>query len=190
MLGFFCRIGSCGVRLGCRRFNCQRVQVAGLGQDRLPQRQRRCRLMPGVVVGAPQWRRAIKLLEYRDNHPRSIIHRCRVAPSVIGHQQLARLLGLGQEPSQSAIGAVIEQPAKTQQYMLRANGPNTLFNAPQRLAAQPKRDGFVFFAVGRRPRAIEHPIAGRLQQDDVVVLAQLRQTLDSALLAGKPGLAY
>ena len=53
------------------------------------------------------------------------------------------------------------------------------------LAAQAERDRFVLLAVGRGPRAIENPVARRLHQGDLVVLAQLCQPLHRPLLLGQ-----
>src|SRR5690606_20448438 len=43
----------------------------------------------------------------------------------------------------------------------------------------------VRFAVRRDPGAVEHAIAGRLQQDDAVMLTELRQALDRLLLCSQ-----
>ena len=177
------------MRLGGRGFDGQRVQVARLGQDGLAQRQRRSGLVPGIVVGAPQRRRAIELFEYRNDHPGRIIDRRRVTATVIGHQQLARFFSLCQKASQRAVRAVIEQPAKPQQHVLRANGTHGLLDPPQSLPAQTQRHRFIFLAVGRGPGAVEDAVTGRLDQRDAVVLAQFGQALDSSFLGRQASLA-
>ncbi|MNR04771.1 hypothetical protein D3C85_1207600 [compost metagenome] len=70
--------------------------------------------------------------------------------------------------------------------MLRACAAHALLDPPQGLAAHTQRNGFVLFAVGRGAGTIEHPIAGRLHKNDVVMLAQLGQTLDRTLLQRQP----
>ncbi|MNG03689.1 hypothetical protein D3C84_867790 [compost metagenome] len=137
------------------------------------------------MVGAPQRRRAIELLEHRNDHPGRVVDRRRVAATVIGHQQFFRFFGTGQETPEGAVGAVIEQPAEAQQHMLGAGCAHALLDAPQGLTTQAQRHRLVFFAVGGRPRAVEHPIARGLQQNDVVMLAQFGQTLDCTLLPGQ-----
>ncbi len=64
-----------------------------------------------------------------------------------------------------------------------------MLNAPQRLATQAQGHRLVLFAVGGGTRAIEHAVAGRLQQGDVVVLAQFGQALDRELLGSQAGFA-
>ncbi len=179
-----------GVGLGGGRLDGQGVLLAGFGEHRLAQGQCGGRLVAGVVISAPQRRGAIELLEHRDDHPCRIVHRRRIAAPVIGHNQFFSGFGAGQEAPEGAIGAVVEQPAKTQQHMLRAGGAYALLDPPQSLAAQPQRDGFVFFAVGGGPRTVEDPVAGRLHKNDVVMLAQLGQPLDSTLLAGQACLGH
>ncbi|MCY1559452.1 hypothetical protein D9M68_964950 [compost metagenome] len=118
--------------MGLRRggLNGQLAVLTGLGEDRLAQRQRRGRLIAGVMVGAPQRRIAIQLLEHRQDHSGGIINRRRVATSIIGQQQFLWLLGTGQEAAQRAINALVQQPAKAQQHMLRAGRTHALLYAP------------------------------------------------------------
>ena len=73
--------------------------------------------------------------------------------------------------------------------MLRAGGANALFDTPQCLTAQAQWHRFVFFAVRRGTRTVEHPITGGLHEDDVVVLAQFGQTFDGAFLPGHAAFA-
>ncbi|MCY1369906.1 hypothetical protein D9M69_569660 [compost metagenome] len=96
----------------------------------------------------------------------------------------------GEEAAKGTVRAVVQQPAETQQHVLRAGGAHALLDPPQRLTPQAQGHRFVFFAVGGGTGAVEHAIAGGLQQDDVVVLAQFRQTLDRALLAGQARFAH
>ncbi|MNC41815.1 hypothetical protein D3C75_906000 [compost metagenome] len=95
------------------------------------------------------------------------------------------MLGAGQEAAQRPVDAFVEQPTKAQQHVLRASRAHALLDAPQCLATQAQRYRLVLFAVGRGPRTIEHAVAGRLHQGDLVVLAQLRQPLHSPLLLGQ-----
>ncbi|MNM67416.1 hypothetical protein D3C81_789510 [compost metagenome] len=66
--------------------------------------------------------------------------------------------------------------------MLRAGRPYALFDPPQRLTTQAQGHRLILLAVGGGARAIEHPVARRLDQNDVVVLAQFSQALHRALL--------
>ena len=71
--------------------------VTRLAQHRLPQAQRRNGLVTTIVIGAPQGRLAIELLEYRQNHACGIVHRGRIAAPVIGQVQRVVALGTLQE---------------------------------------------------------------------------------------------
>jgi len=108
MLRFIRRIRPCCVSLGGGGLDGERMEVARFSENRLAQRQRRGRLVAGVVVSAPQWRGAIELLEHRDNYPCGVVHRRRVATTVVGHQQLIRFFSPGQEAPERAVDAVIQ----------------------------------------------------------------------------------
>ncbi|MCY1438647.1 hypothetical protein D9M71_548560 [compost metagenome] len=66
--------------------------------------------------------------------------------------------------------------------MPRTDGAHLLLEAPQRLATQAQRAHVILLAVGGGAGAIEYLVAGRLQQDDFVVQAQLGQAVDGPLL--------
>ncbi|EOB13073.1 hypothetical protein NBO_211g0001 [Nosema bombycis CQ1] len=74
--------------------------------------------------------------------------------------------------------------------MLRACGAHALFDTPQRLTAHAQGHRLVFLAVGGGAGAIEYAVAGRLQQGDAVMLAQLGQAFDGEFLGGQAGLAH
>ena len=69
--------------------------------------------------------------------------------------------------------------------MSRAGRAHALLHAPERLATQAQRKGLVLLAVGGGAGAVEDPVAGRLDQQDLVVLAEFREALDGALLGAQ-----
>ncbi|MNR48571.1 hypothetical protein D3C85_1678210 [compost metagenome] len=97
MLRFFAGIRARGMGLRGRCGNRQFVQLRRLTEDSLTERQWRGGFITGVVIRAPQRRGAIELLEHRKNHPRSVVHRGRIAAAVVGQQQFLGLLGARQE---------------------------------------------------------------------------------------------
>lgn len=114
VLWLFAGIRARGMGLRRGGLNGQLAVLTGLGEDRLAQRQRRGRLIAGVMVGAPQRRIAIKLLEHRQDHSGSIIDRRRVATSIIGQQQLLWLLGTGQKrPNAPSMLSSSNQPKRS-----------------------------------------------------------------------------
>ena len=190
MLGFHGRIGTGRVRQRDDLGRRQRAQVARLGDHALPQRQHGGGFLGAVVVSAPQRRGAVELLEYREDHPRHIVYRAGIAAPVIG--QLQRVAGFQatQEAAEHAITAVVENPAGAQDDMARTQGAHHLLHLQQGLAQRTQRLRLVRLAIGGYPRAIEHTVAGRLQQDDAVILAKLGQALDGFLLGGQPSLVH
>ncbi|MNG17982.1 hypothetical protein D3C84_1020070 [compost metagenome] len=69
--------------------------------------------------------------------------------------------------------------------MLRTGCPDTLLNPPECLATLTERHRLILLAVRSGTRAIKDPIARRLDQNDVVVLTQLSQTLHRSFLLGQ-----
>ncbi len=114
VLRFFGCIGTRGMSLRSGRFDGQRVQQTRFGEHCLPQRQRRGRLVSGVVVGAPQRRFAVELLDDRNDHPCRIIDRRRVAAAIVGEQQLSGFLRTREKrPSTPSVLSSSSQPKRT-----------------------------------------------------------------------------
>src|SRR5690606_30844493 len=113
------RIGAIGMRDRGKDLRVHLSMMSGLARNGLSDQQRRGGFVSPVVISAPQWRLAIELLEHSQNHPCRIVDRRRVAASVIGELQRLVLLQALQEATQKPVGAVIQQPAETQQYMPR-----------------------------------------------------------------------
>ncbi|MCY1413418.1 hypothetical protein D9M71_288480 [compost metagenome] len=176
-----------GVRLRAWLLHGEAAEGTRFAEDHLAESDGRGGFEPAVMIGAPQRRLAVELLEHGQDHPRGVVHRSRIAAAVVGQQQRVFLFRTAEETPENAFHAVVQQPAEAQQHVPRAGGAHPLFHAPQRLAARAERVRLVLLAVGGGAGAVEHAVAGRLHQQDVVVLAQLGKTLDGALLAQQAG---
>lgn len=100
MLRLFGSIAPGGVSLTGDVFEEVLTHVPCLAQNRLTERQRRGRLMPAIVVSAPQRRCTVELLEHGQNDPGGIVYRSRIAAPVIGQEQRLVTLGAHQKTRQ------------------------------------------------------------------------------------------
>src|SRR5690606_10997550 len=60
-----------------------------------------------------------------------------------------------------------------------------LLDTPECTAASIQRSDFILLAVGGSAHTVENPIAGWLQQNQLIVLTELGQALDCSLLVGQ-----
>src|SRR5690606_3309821 len=117
MLRLIIGIRAIRVRGRLQNLGTQLAMLGSLGEDRLPNQQRRRRLMAAIVIGAPEWRLTIELLDHRQQHPLGIVRRRRIATSVIGEINRLTLLETLEESPEDAFCAFVEQPAEAQQHM-------------------------------------------------------------------------
>src|SRR5690606_6253743 len=108
VLRLICRIVTIGVGDRHQAVEAQLTMLTSLGIKRLSHDQRRRCLLPAVVIGAPERSLAIELLDDGQHDPRRIIHRRRVATSVISQRHLLTPFESLQEAPKQTVLAVIE----------------------------------------------------------------------------------
>jgi len=137
-------VGMCGWH---QDFAFERPVSSRLGENRLTDQQWRRRFVATVVIDAPQRRLAVELLDDRQHHPRRVIHRRGIAAPIVGELYRYALLQPAQETPEDSVGALVEQPAKSQQHVPWTQRPHALLKLAERPAARIERRQFVLFSL-------------------------------------------